>query len=86
MPEQLLDGANVVAGLEQVGGKGVSESVAGGSLGDAAAAHGLGDGPLDARGMEVVSAIEAVKTGSRNGYRDVPVKPVLIRKATVIMP
>jgi peptidyl-prolyl cis-trans isomerase B (cyclophilin B) len=38
------------------------------------------------KGMEVVSAIEAVKTGSKGGYRDVPVKPVLIRKATVIMP
>ena len=38
------------------------------------------------KGMEVVSTIEAVKTGSRGGYRDVPVTPVLIRKATVIMP
>ena len=32
-------------------------------------------------GMDVVDKIEKVRTGSRNGHQDVPVKPVIIRKA-----
>jgi peptidyl-prolyl cis-trans isomerase B (cyclophilin B) len=35
-------------------------------------------------GMDVVSAIEAVKTGTRKGYNDVPVVPIRIRKAVEI--
>jgi peptidyl-prolyl cis-trans isomerase B (cyclophilin B) len=35
-------------------------------------------------GMDVVTAIEGVKTGTRGGYKDVPVVPVRILKATVI--
>jgi peptidyl-prolyl cis-trans isomerase B (cyclophilin B) len=38
------------------------------------------------QGMDVVSAIEAVKTGSKAGHRDVPVEPVVIRKATLVLP
>ena len=38
------------------------------------------------KGMDVVSAIEAVKTGTRNGYRDVPLKPVVIRSVTLEKP
>lgn len=38
------------------------------------------------KGMEVVSAIEAVKTGSKGGYRDVPLKPVVIRSVTLVKP
>ena len=32
-------------------------------------------------GMDVVDKIEKVRTGSRNGHQDVPVEPVIIRKA-----
>jgi len=38
------------------------------------------------QGMDVVDAIEAVDTGRRAGYQDVPREIVVIRKATVITP
>ena len=34
-----------------------------------------------AEGMDVVDAIAGVKTGTRGAYRDVPIEPVIIRKA-----
>ena len=37
-------------------------------------------------GRQVVDRIAAVPTGLRGGYRDVPLKPVVIRKAEVIRP
>src|SRR5665647_2730538 len=55
--EQLLDGADVVAGLEQMRRKGVAESVAGGVLGYAGALHGVFDGALDGRRVDVVAAL-----------------------------
>jgi peptidyl-prolyl cis-trans isomerase A (cyclophilin A) len=36
------------------------------------------------QGMEVVDQIKAVKTTEKNGMRDVPVKPVTIKKATLL--
>jgi cyclophilin family peptidyl-prolyl cis-trans isomerase len=38
------------------------------------------------QGMDVVDAIEAVATGRRAGYQDVPLETVMIQKATVIAP
>lgn len=35
-------------------------------------------------GMDVVDAIAAVKTTTRNGYDDVPVEPVIIKSATIV--
>ena len=35
-------------------------------------------------GMDVVDAIEGVKTGSKGGRRNVPTKPVVIKRATVM--
>jgi peptidyl-prolyl cis-trans isomerase B (cyclophilin B) len=35
-------------------------------------------------GQSVVDQIAKVKTGSRNGYRDVPVQPVIIEKAEIV--
>ena len=35
-------------------------------------------------GTEVVDAIESVATGSRGGHADVPVEPVVIRRAVVV--
>ena len=59
MAEELLDGADVVAGLEQVGGEGVAEGVAGGVLGDAGAPDGLLHGALDDGRVDVVTALVA---------------------------
>lgn len=36
-----------------------------------------------AEGMDTVSKIKAVETGSQAGHQDVPVEPVIIEKATV---
>src|SRR5215510_8264146 len=44
--EQLLDGADVPAGLQEVGGERMPESVARGALRGPGAAHGLLDGTL----------------------------------------
>ena len=41
VPEQLLDGADVVAGFEEVGGEAVAQGVAGDPLGDSAAVAAL---------------------------------------------
>jgi peptidyl-prolyl cis-trans isomerase B (cyclophilin B) len=38
------------------------------------------------QGMEVVDAIEAVKTGRRAGRQDVPLEPVILRRASVVTP
>jgi len=35
-------------------------------------------------GMDVVDAIAKVRTGTKSGYSDVPVEPVVIKKATVL--
>ena len=35
-------------------------------------------------GMDVVRAIESVKTGNRGGHENVPTEPVVIEKATVV--
>jgi cyclophilin family peptidyl-prolyl cis-trans isomerase len=37
-------------------------------------------------GMQVVSAIENAATGTMSGFRDVPIKPIVILKAQVIQP
>jgi peptidyl-prolyl cis-trans isomerase B (cyclophilin B) len=37
-----------------------------------------------ADGMDVVNAIKAVKTGSRQGHQDVPVEDVIIEKAEIV--
>lgn len=38
------------------------------------------------QGMDVVDAIEAVETGRRAGFQDVPRKAVIIQKATIVTP
>jgi peptidyl-prolyl cis-trans isomerase B (cyclophilin B) len=35
-------------------------------------------------GMDVVDAIAKVKTGNRGPFQDVPLEPVVIRKASVV--
>lgn len=55
MPEQFLDGADIFAGFEEVGGKAVAEGVTGDFLGDAAFADGGGDGGLDRGLVEMMS-------------------------------
>lgn len=53
--EEFLDGSNVGAGLEEVGGEGMPEGVASGLLGNAGAADGFADGSLEACFVEVVT-------------------------------
>src|SRR5262245_29455899 len=43
VPQELLDGADILAVLEQVGGEGVAQGVTGGGLGDARTADGVLD-------------------------------------------
>ena len=45
--EQLLDGANAVPVLREVGGEGVAQRVRRGAFRDANAAHGILDGALE---------------------------------------
>ncbi len=54
--EEFLDGSDVVAGLEQVGGEGVSERVARRGHADSGSSHGVLHGPLQDRFVQVVAA------------------------------
>ena len=54
--EELLDGADVVAALEEVGGEGVADGVAAGAFGEAGGEDGVVDGALEDRLVEVVAA------------------------------
>ncbi len=54
--EQFLDGADVVPGHQEVGGKRVAHGMAAGSFGNARSADGLFDGLLDNRWVQVVAA------------------------------
>ncbi len=56
MAEELLDGANVVAIFEQLGGKRVTKRMAARPLGEARLAYGGPDGALDDGLMKVVTA------------------------------
>jgi len=56
VPQQFLDGPDVVPGLEQVGGKGVPQGVRGHALGDARFLGRLFDGPLQAGRVNVMAA------------------------------
>ena len=55
MAEQLLNGSDVGAGLEEMRGEGVPEGVASGLLRDSGAADGLADGSLETGFVEVVA-------------------------------
>lgn len=55
--EELLDRADVVAGLEQVRGEAVAESVAGGSFCEARGLHRVAERALEDRLVEVVAAV-----------------------------
>jgi hypothetical protein len=59
VPQQLLDGANVVTGFQEVGGEGVAEGVGGGRLGDAAGFGGGADGALQVGVVGVMAAYNA---------------------------
>lgn len=56
VPEEFLDGADVVAVLEEVGGEGVAEGVGGDGFLDAGFLGGGADGFLEEAGVEVVAA------------------------------
>lgn len=55
VPEEFLDGADVVAVLEEVGGEGVAEGVGGDVFVDVGGVGGGADGFLEEAGVEVVA-------------------------------
>ena len=54
--EELLDGSDVVAGEEEMGGEGMPHRVGSGRLADPSVASGVLYGALDAAGVEVMAA------------------------------
>jgi hypothetical protein len=73
--EELLDGADVVAGFEEVGGEGVPEAVGGDVLGDPGEGRAQLDGSLDDGLVEVVAAGlsgAGVKVGAGRGEEPLP--------------
>ena len=56
MSEELLDGTDVVAFLQQVGGKRVTEGMTRGRLGNSGGADGILDSPLEDRFVKVMAA------------------------------
>ena len=71
MAEEFLNRSDVVPVLEQVGGKGVPECVAGSRLGQARLAEGFLDRPLQDRFVEVVpTALAGI--GNHRAVRAVP--------------
>ena len=73
--EELLDGPDVVVVLEQVGGKGVSEGVARGELGNARGTDGVLHRALENGFVEMVAAAlpgETIHVESRGGEDSLP--------------
>jgi hypothetical protein len=68
MPQQFLDGTDVVPGLQEVGGEGVAKGVGGDGFGDAGSACGFPDGPLKGSRVQVVAPDDA-RTGVRRETR-----------------
>jgi hypothetical protein len=74
--EELLDGADVVTALQKVGGEGVAEGVAAGTLVDAGRADGAGHGALHVRLMVVVPAFGRLTFPWRGSGKDPLPAPV----------
>ncbi len=81
MAEELLDGADVVAALEQVGREGMAERVGRRGLGEAGQAHGDGEAPLHDRLVEVMPMADAGRAVGVMGRRgeDVLLAPFAVR-------
>jgi len=65
--EQLLDGSDIVALLQKVGGEAVPEGVDAGGLGDFRLPHGRFEGLLKGRGVDVVSPDDLLLIGLGSG-------------------
>lgn len=59
MAEQFLHGANVAAGLQQVGGETVAQRMRRGRLGDTGLLHGAFEGALEGLRIDVVAPDDA---------------------------
>src|SRR5882672_10468865 len=73
--EELLDGPDVVAGLEEMGGEGVTEGVTGDAFGEAGTGGGELDGALEHGLVDVGAAPEMgrmVKVKARGGEEPLP--------------
>jgi hypothetical protein len=79
--EQLLNGTDVVAALEQVGRKAVAQAVTGGALGESCLTRGMNDGALYRAFMEVMAAAFSggkMHICARGGEEPLP-EPVALR-------
>ena len=65
--EEFLDGSDIVAGLEEVGGEGVAEGVGGDVFVDFCEAGGFLDGALNGGFVDVVAADDALTPGRSPG-------------------
>jgi len=70
--EEFLHSPDIIPGFEEVGGERVAERMAGGVFGNTGSAHSLFEGPLQARGVYVVTAhdVGARVPGQRPGWKD----------------
>ena len=59
MPKQFLHGADIVSALNEVGGEGVAEGVAGGALVDLCGLYRFFDGALDGRVGPMMAPLDA---------------------------
>ncbi len=55
MAERLLDGSNIVAGFQQMGGKAMTQGMAGDVLRDAGLLGGMVDGLLQRSGVSMMA-------------------------------
>ena len=68
--QQLLDGADVIVRLEQMGGKTVTKGMGCGALGNPGLAHRLLYRPLHVRSMQMISPVfSSLLLAQRSGFR-----------------
>ena len=79
MPEQVLDNTYIVAGLEQVGGKGVTKDVTGDFFGDFCLADSIIERPLQIGFMEMIAPPFTVLRHRKSSHRKKPLVDELLR-------
>ena len=84
--EELLDGPDVVAAHQEVGGEGVTQGVAGRRLDDPRLLHRLPEGPLDSPLVEVVPAVGSAPRVGRALRRGKDVLPAPLGVGPWIFP
>ena len=87
VPQQLLDGANVVVGLQQVAGEAVAQGVRGGPLGDSGAAHRVLDRLLHQGLVQMIApTLVGIGYGGQRHGRKQPLPRQFLGRARVFLP